>query len=133
MWRNCNASFSLELYSAFVDSCSFDDYLFFGGSQCSNFSFAAVQKEKPYQSAVDTCSHSFGNAFDEACANCTPAILDVRKDLLELSEEKDDNGIERSICGVAAVISVAAGKPDNGSFIGDFYRCLPALLHSGKN
>ncbi|XP_059436091.1 proline-rich receptor-like protein kinase PERK3 [Corylus avellana] len=128
MWSNCNASLSPEMYSAFVDSCGFNDYLFSGGlSQCATFSLAAVKSVKPYQFAVDECSNFENAIFDDACANCTPAILDVRKGLLKLSQEKDDNNSERAICGVAAVISVAAGESGNGLLIDNFYRCLPSL------
>jgi hypothetical protein len=134
MWSNCNASLSPEMYSAFVDSCGFNDYLFSGGSssQCTNFFLADVKSVKPYQVAVDKCSN-FENAFDDACGNCTPAIFDVRKGLLKLSQENDDNSVERAICGVAAVISVAAGESGNGSLIDDFNRCSPSLIESGKN
>jgi hypothetical protein len=46
-----------------------------------------------------------------------------------------DDNTERAKCGVTAVIYVAAGNWDNGSFVDEFYRCLPGLHEeeSGKN
>lgn len=44
-----------------------------------------------------------------------------------------DNSTEKSICGVAAVISVAATNIDNASWTEDFYRCLLSLDEKSKS
>ena len=132
LWKDCGASF--QQYMAPMD-CGFDD-LFNGNSQCSNFSLAATIKgEMTHQSALERCSH-FEYAFDDACTNCTGAILDVREYLLDqYSQGVMDDNTERAKCGVTAIIYVAAGNWDNGSFVDEFYRCLPGLHEeeSGKN
>ncbi|KAF5454813.1 hypothetical protein F2P56_024450 [Juglans regia] len=116
-------------------SCGIE-YIFYGSSKCSKLSLATVKEEKSYGIALGKCSRtSFVSAgtFQEACANCTSAILELRETLLKRSEVKDmkNNSTERSICAVAAVISVAAGQSDEIgglAMIDSFYRCLPAAL-----
>ena len=51
---------------------------------------------------------------------------------LELLQRKK-NHTERAICGLAVVISVAAAKGDNHSFITDLLSCMSSLDDLGKN
>ena len=50
---------------------------------------------------------------------------------LELLQRKK-NRTERAICGLAVVISVAAAKVDNHSFVADLLRCMFSLDDLGK-
>ncbi|XP_041017928.1 probable serine/threonine-protein kinase PBL22 [Juglans microcarpa x Juglans regia] len=115
-------------------SCGIED-IFYGSSQCSKLSLATVKEEESYRIASGKCSrNNFVSAvtFQEACANCTSAILDLKETLLNRSEVGDKkNNTERSICAVAAVVSVAAGQSDESgglAMIDSFNRCLPAAL-----
>ncbi|KAG6647390.1 hypothetical protein CIPAW_07G075800, partial [Carya illinoinensis] len=101
---------------------------------CSKLSLTTVKEEESYGITLEKCSF-VSDTFEEAsCANCTSAILDLGETLLTRSEVEDKkNNTERSICAVAAVISVAAGQSDEvdgWAMIDNFYRCLPALDHA---
>ncbi|KAJ7973588.1 Tyrosine kinase family protein [Quillaja saponaria] len=123
-WNTCSDSFQPQ-HGVSMHSCGFDG-LYYNSTQCSSFSLQDIVGEEKYKNALNKCSH-FDNAFDEACANCTVAILDVREVLLENSEVNNDESIARATCGVAAVISVAAGNEDDPALIDKFFRCLPTL------
>ncbi|KAG2696787.1 hypothetical protein I3760_07G075300 [Carya illinoinensis] len=115
-------------------SCGIEN-IFYGSSQyCSKLSLSTVKEEESYGITLEKCSF-VSDTFEEAsCANCTSPILDLGETLLTRSEVEDKkNNTERSICAVAAVISVAAGQSDEvdgWAMIDNFYRCLPALDHA---
>ncbi|KAG7970264.1 hypothetical protein I3843_07G073900 [Carya illinoinensis] len=115
-------------------SCGIEN-IFYGSSQyCSKLSLTTVKEEESYGITLEKCSFVSGTFEEASCANCTSAILDLGETLLTRSEVEDKkNNTERSICAVAAVISVAAGQSDEvdgWAMIDNFYRCLPALDHA---
>ncbi|XP_059592562.1 probable serine/threonine-protein kinase PBL28 [Vitis vinifera] len=62
-----------------------------------------------------------------ACKSCSEAILDARKQLLN-GYVTDKTDTEKGICGLAVLISVAAGRNDSQSLdIGGMFRCFPVL------
>ncbi|KAF8391908.1 hypothetical protein HHK36_022248 [Tetracentron sinense] len=127
-WKNCHGSF-LRQNTSSSNSCNFQN-LHSGSSKCSNFSLSAIEHRKDYQDALHDCSQ-FNSSFDETCKNCTQSIIRARDHLLE-EFNVQKNHTERAICGVAVVISVAAGKIGDHSLVDDLYRCLHALDKFGK-
>ncbi|XP_027349569.1 probable receptor-like protein kinase At3g17420 [Abrus precatorius] len=126
-WQNCNQSFQPQQGMS-PTSCGFDN-LYQGNFRCSSFVLQSVRVMQQYQDALDKCSH-FDLPFYQSCADCTTAILNVRDGLYSQVMGKDNNNTERTICGVAAIVAVAAGKPDDPALVDKFLRCLPT---SGTN
>ncbi|KAJ4849737.1 hypothetical protein Tsubulata_016123 [Turnera subulata] len=125
-WRNCSGQFHRQS-SVSPHSCGFDD-LYDGSSACSSFPLSSLQSQWYYNRAVELCS-GFNTSFDDVCTNCTQAILDARDQQLKELNVKSDNK-EKSICGLAVVISVVASKVDgldNQTLLNDFYKCLTLL------
>ena len=87
-----------------------------------------IGSDEKYQNALKRCSHfNTYTSFDGACKNCSEAILDLRKELLNHYVVKN-NDTEKTICGLAALISIAAGKNDSQSLDTDsMFRCLQEL------
>jgi len=110
-------------------SCGFDDTLYrASAAKCSNITMYDLRDQGPYQSALDKCSH-FDRPFDLSCADCTSAVLGVRDLLYDRFVGKDNNNnnspTETAVCGIAALVSVAAGNADDPSIPDKFLRCLP--------
>lgn len=124
-WQRCSGLFHPQQGMS-PHSCGFDN-LYLGSSECSKFALQDVEGMQQYQDALDKCAH-FDHSFDESCANCTSAIWSLRDSLCEQANGMDgNNGTERAICGVAALVAVSAGKlPDDPSLSDKFLRCLPA-------
>lgn len=121
-WRNCIRSFGQP-----GQSCGFDNLLQ-GRSQCSSVAFSNLRSDDNYRNALERCSHFNTNtSFDSACKNCSEGILDVWKQLLNYYDVKN-NETEKAVCGLAVLISVAAGKNDSqSSDVDHLFRCLPEL------
>ncbi|XWS57817.1 hypothetical protein CRYUN_Cryun09bG0206100 [Craigia yunnanensis] len=130
-WRKCDGPF-LGQESVSIHSCGFDDF-YYGNSQCSSLSLTKIESEPSYQDALKACSN-LGSSFDDSCKKCTDAMGNAVENQLELLQRKK-NHTERAICGLAVVISVAAAKVDNHSFVADFLRCMSSLddLDPGYN
>ncbi|GFS45986.1 hypothetical protein Acr_00g0099340 [Actinidia rufa] len=126
-WVNCSSSFLDHQPSVSADSCHFNR-LFNGSSKCSSISLPSMQQEPSYQHALNECADQFktSSSFDDKCRNCTIAIVQARDSLLAQFKANRDN-IEKAICTVAVVTSVAAGKLDDPLSVDAFYRCLHAL------
>ncbi|XWS64808.1 hypothetical protein CRYUN_Cryun05aG0035600 [Craigia yunnanensis] len=122
-WRKCDGPF-LGQESVSIHSCGFDDF-YYGNSQCSSLSLTMIQSEPSYQDALKACSN-LGSSFDDSCKKCTDAMGNAVENQLELLQRKK-NHTERAICGLAVVISVAAAKVDNHSFIADLLSCMSSL------
>ncbi|XP_061363351.1 probable receptor-like protein kinase At5g18500 [Gastrolobium bilobum] len=127
-WQNCSQLFNPQQGMS-LHSCGFDSF-YLGSSQCSSLSLQEAQSIQQYQDALDQCSH-FDHPFDQSCADCTNAILNVRDSLYAPILENGPNNTERAICGVAAVVAVAVGNPGDPSLSDKFFRCLPSS--SGVN
>ncbi|KAK7258584.1 hypothetical protein RIF29_24165 [Crotalaria pallida] len=124
-WQNCSNLFHPQQGMS-QHSCGFDD-IYLGSTKCSYLTLPVVKAKKEYQDALDKCGH-FDQSFDQACANCTSAILSLRDSLYEQEngKESNDNKTERAMCGVAALVALAAGKlPDDPSISDKFLRCMP--------
>lgn len=128
-WKNCNDPFHRQ-QSVSLETCGFDD-LFYKSSQCSSLNLSNVKQNPSYQDAFHQCA-SFNPSFDDACINCTTAIIAARNQLLDQLNARE-NDTEKVICGVALIIAIAAGEIDNQSVIEDFYWCLPGLNKLGEN
>ncbi|KAG5056237.1 hypothetical protein AAZX31_03G232600 [Glycine max] len=105
-----------------LNSCGFQS-LYLGSSKCSNLVFQDVRKLQQYQDALDKCSN-FDHPFGESCADCTGAILSLRDSLYNQVTNNNNNHTEVAICAVAAIVAVAAGKP-NDPAVDKVLRCLP--------
>lgn len=123
-WHNCDQSFHPQQKLS-MSSCGFDN-LYFGSSKCSSVVLQDVRGLQHYNDASNKCSH-FDNPFDVSCADCTSAILNVRESLYaQQTGNKDNNDTERAICGVAALVAIAAQQlVDDPSLADKFLRCLP--------
>ncbi|KAG2395303.1 G-type lectin S-receptor-like serine/threonine-protein [Vigna angularis] len=108
-WQRCLQSFHPQPGMS-LDSCGFDNF-YRGSSICSNFILQDVRTLQPYQDALSQCSH-FDQPFGQSCADCTSGISNVR-DTLYSQVEKHNNDIDRAICGVAAIVGLAAGRPND--------------------
>lgn len=136
-WNSCTGPF-VRQESVSADNCGFDG-LYYGSSNCSNVKLATIKQDKEYLQALNNCS-LFGNSssplsFDDACGNCTSSMKELKRHLWDQYHQKNDNNkTENSICGVAAVISVAAGKINNSLLLDndDYFRCLTKLDKFGK-
>ncbi|BAT87896.1 hypothetical protein VIGAN_05131600 [Vigna angularis var. angularis] len=120
-WQRCLQSFHPQPGMS-LDSCGFDNF-YRGSSICSNFILQDVRTLQPYQDALSQCSH-FDQPFGQSCADCTSGISNVR-DTLYSQVEKHNNDIDRAICGVAAIVGLAAGRP-NDPLVDKFLLCLPS-------
>lgn len=129
-WNNCTGSFVRQDVSAV--HCSLND-LYDGSSDCSKVNLAEIKQGKEYQDALNFCSQ-FGNvsSFDAVCTPCSAAVRNLKQHLLDRYHQKNDNNkTEDSICGVAAVISVAAGNISN-AYIDDYFGCMTKFDKFGK-
>ncbi|CAL2269694.1 unnamed protein product [Prunus armeniaca] len=124
-WQNCNGSLHMR-QNLSSQQCGFDD-LNSGSSRCSRTTLSGLRQDQRFLDALSNCSQ-FGNAFDNVCRKCTGAFSALREHLLRKYDVKDVNKTETAICGVAAMISIAAANM-NGSFSVDidYIRCLSML------
>ncbi|XP_022718983.1 cysteine-rich receptor-like protein kinase 4 [Durio zibethinus] len=122
-WRKCNSPFSSQ-ESVSIDSCGFDDF-YSGSSKCSSLFLSDIQGNAYYPEAVDICA-KLSSSFDNSCKNCTDAIAKVVENLLELFKGQK-NGTERTICNLAAVISVASTSVTDNSFGANLFSCMSSL------
>ncbi|CAL9003722.1 unnamed protein product, partial [Prunus brigantina] len=123
-WQNCNGPSHMQ-QNLSEQHCSFDD-LNSRSSQCSLTTLSGLRQDQPFLDALSNCSQ-FGNAFDNVCRKCTGAFSALREYLLK-KYDVNENKTETAICGVAAMISIAAANM-NGSFSVDidYIRCLSML------
>ncbi|KAK7285843.1 hypothetical protein RJT34_20625 [Clitoria ternatea] len=121
-WQSCNHSFHPQQGMS-TSSCGFQN-LYQGSYKCSSFAMSDIQSIQLYQDALNKCSR-FNLPFDQSCADCTTAILSFRDALYAQAIPKNNNDTERAICGVTAIVAVAAAKPDDPALIDKFLRCLP--------
>ncbi|XP_027931696.1 proline-rich receptor-like protein kinase PERK3 [Vigna unguiculata] len=126
-WQRCSQSFHPQPGLS-LDSCGFDN-LYRGSSICSSFILQDVRTLQQYQDAFGKCSH-FNQPFGPSCADCTSGISNVR-DTLYSQVDKHNNDTERAICGVAAIVALAAGSP-NDPLVDKFLRCLPPSASGNK-
>ncbi|XP_050384441.1 probable receptor-like protein kinase At2g42960 isoform X2 [Argentina anserina] len=123
-WNNCTGPFVRQGVSAI--SCGFKN-LYYGSSDCSKVNLAEIKQGNEYQQALNLCSQ-FGSAsssFDAVCGPCAASLLGLKTHLLEEFHD-DTNKTEDPICGVAAVISVAAGNISS-AYMDDYFGCLTKL------
>ncbi|PPD69850.1 hypothetical protein GOBAR_DD33262 [Gossypium barbadense] len=122
-WNQCNSPFpSQPLVS--LHSCGFDNF-YSGSSKCSNLSLSQIQGSPPYLEAVKLCS-DLSSSFDNTCKNCTDAIEKVAESLLALVQRQKDH-TERTLCSLAAVLSVAAANVTDSSFGPNLFSCMSSL------
>ncbi|KAK7381328.1 hypothetical protein VNO78_33945 [Psophocarpus tetragonolobus] len=122
-WQNCSQAFHPQQGMSF-NSCGFQS-LYQGSSICSNLVLHDVRNMQQYQDVFDKCSH-FDRPFDQSCVECTRAILSVR-DALYDQVANNNNNTERALCGVATIVAVAAGKP-NDPLVDKFFRCSSSTV-----
>ncbi|XP_059665671.1 putative wall-associated receptor kinase-like 16 [Cornus florida] len=123
-WRNCSGSFTRQ-HSVSVQSCGFYD-LFHGSSKCSSISLSKFKHNQTYQDASNECNQLKYSSFDEACRGCANAVV-KETDVLLKEFKGIGNDREKGICGLAVVVSVAAGILDDHPLLMDFYSCLSSL------
>lgn len=111
-------------------SCGFR-ILRLGATKCSNVRLQDVQRLQAYQDAFNKCDH-FDRPISQSCSDCTNAVIAVRDSLYEQLLEKEDNPVERAVCGVAALVSVTAATPDDHSVPDKFLRCWPPPQDHGN-
>ncbi|KAK8476267.1 hypothetical protein V6N11_001682 [Hibiscus sabdariffa] len=123
-WNQCNSPFPTQ-QSVSIESCGFGDF-YSGSSQCTtSLSLSQIQGSPVYSEAVKLCSH-LSSSFQSSCRNCTDAIAEVAGFLLQLLEEQT-NGAERTLCNLAAVLSVAAANVTDSSFGANLFSCMSSL------
>ncbi|KAI4311032.1 hypothetical protein MLD38_035969 [Melastoma candidum] len=125
-WESCS-SYLLHQQTERSNLCNFDS-LPSGSSYCSSLTLKSVTGMDSYERARKNCSN-FGTSYEETCTACSVAVISLRDDLLR---EEKENDSEKAICGVAAVIAVAATNIEDASWVDSFYRCLPALDKEGR-
>ncbi|KAI4311031.1 hypothetical protein MLD38_035968 [Melastoma candidum] len=126
-WKSCS-SYLLHQQTERSNLCNFES-LASGSSYCSSLTLKSVTGMDSYERARKNCSN-FGTSYEETCTACSVAVISLRDDLLR---EEKENDSEKAICGVAAVIAVAATNIEDASWVDSFYRCLPALDKEDSN
>ncbi|XP_044482157.1 probable serine/threonine-protein kinase PBL21 [Mangifera indica] len=121
-WNNCGGPFRNQPQVS-LHYCGFDKF-YNGNTTCSTFSVSAVQQRSEFQDVLDSCS-LLNSSFD-ACGNCSQAIKTLRDAMMESKDHQHDADAKAS-CGLAAVISIAASKWNDSSFIGKLYGCFESL------
>lgn len=129
-WRNCSGHFHRQ-NSVSPQLCGFDE-LYNGNGACSILTLSSIKQDSKYKNTLDLCSN-FSSSYNDACTNCTGAILDARDHYLSQLHLNNDDNKETTICGLAVVVSVAAANVNNKSLMDDFYSCLPTLDEFGKS
>lgn len=127
-WNQCNSPFPSQP-SVSLHSCGFDNF-YSASSKCSNLSLSQIQGSPPYSEAVKLCS-DLSSSFDNTCKNCTDAIAKVAESLLELVKRPKDH-TERTLCSLAAILSVAAANITDSSFGPNLFSCMSSLDDFGK-
>lgn len=127
-WNNCGGPFRNQPQVS-LHYCGFDKF-YNGNTTCSTFSVSAVQQRSEFQDVLDSCS-LLNSSFD-ACGNCSQAIKTLTDAMME-SKDHQHNADAKASCGLAAVISIAASKWNDSSFIGKLYGCFESLDDLGKN
>ncbi|EXC21748.1 putative LRR receptor-like serine/threonine-protein kinase [Morus notabilis] len=122
LWEKCSGPF-LRQPSVSADTCGFGRLLH-GTSPCTSLTLQDVKQRITYKDAIKACS-GFGN-FNDACSNCTTAIMNLRDELMMMSGSHKMKG-EKAMCAVAAVVSVASESVDDSFVNGDFFQCLTRL------
>lgn len=130
-WAGCDLAFQPQR-GVNISACSFGD-LYSGSSSCSSLGFAAILTNfvDQYDAAVQDCSQLKSPDFDDQCAGCIRGITGMKEAFIEqLQVEK--NGTEEMVCGVAAVVAVAASGIKDSTWVRDLYSCLDATSTDGK-
>ncbi|CAI9772410.1 unnamed protein product [Fraxinus pennsylvanica] len=116
-WKNCNQPFKLQ-HGVSAETCGFDNF-FYGNGKCSQLQLPQLITDK--LDVISQCS-LFNSSFDDACGNCTTALLKARDGL-----SAKGNKTDKATCLLALIVSIIAKNMNNTSIISDFNRCLPAL------
>lgn len=127
-WRNCSGPFQRQP-NVSIQTCGLN-HLFHGSSKCSGLSLQNMTNDSIFVQAANNCSQ-FGYNFNKHCENCITAIITARDHLVD-HLDVTGNSTEKAICGVAVVISIAATRMNDLSFVDDLYQCVPALDVYGK-
>ncbi|XVE62652.1 hypothetical protein DITRI_Ditri06bG0136100 [Diplodiscus trichospermus] len=122
-WRKCDSPFSSQ-ESVSIHSCGFDDF-YSGSSKCSNLSLEEIQRNPFYPQAIHFCSN-LRSSFEDSCKNCTEAIGMTVENLLQLLQAQK-RSLDRTICNLAVVISVAAANATDSSFGANLFSCMSSL------
>ncbi|KAK8498385.1 hypothetical protein V6N12_011428 [Hibiscus sabdariffa] len=122
-WKQCNSPFpTQELVS--IDSCGFNNF-YSGSSKCTSLTLSQIQGSPPYLEAVKLCSN-LTSSFQSSCRNCTDSIAKVALFPFQPFEPQTD-GTERTLCNLAAVLSVAAANATDSSFGANLFSCMSSL------
>ncbi|KAK8490723.1 hypothetical protein V6N11_034941 [Hibiscus sabdariffa] len=122
-WKQCNSPFlTQELVS--INSCGFNNF-YSGSSKCTSLTLSQIQGSPPYLEAVKLCSN-LKSSFQSSCRNCTDAIEKVALFLFQPFEAQTD-GSERTLCNLAAVLSVTAANATDSSFGANLFSCMSSL------
>ncbi|KAF7817766.1 putative receptor-like protein kinase [Senna tora] len=120
-WSKCSQQFESE-EGVSPNSCGLDSF-YSGTTKCSNVRLQDIEGQEAYQDAMDKCAH-FDKPFVEACPQCSNAILGVTDTLYQQFVGREFFAVERAVCGVAALVSVSAGKPDDPFISNKVLTCL---------
>ncbi|KAJ0079548.1 hypothetical protein Patl1_23012 [Pistacia atlantica] len=122
-WDNCGGPFGNQKQVS-LQYCGFDKF-YYSDSKCSNLSVSTVQQRSEFQSVLDSCSR-LSSSFDW-CGNCSRALLTMRNSMMGESKDHENDVDVKALCGLAAVISIAAAKWTETSLIGNLYNCFESL------
>lgn len=128
-WNNCGGPFRNQ-QEVSLHYCGFDKF-YSGTSMCSNLTVSKVQDRSEFQNVLDWCSR-LSSSFD-ACGNCSQALVAIRNAMVLKSKDHESDINVKALCGLAAVISIAAAKWNDTSLIGKLYSCFESLDDLGKN
>ncbi|KAI3732949.1 hypothetical protein L1987_64162 [Smallanthus sonchifolius] len=126
-WSTCNhpSIFQPQTDSVNSDVCNFKNF-FKEATACSTLSVADFKKDIEFNEASVMCGRLdwSDGSFDEACRNCSRAVLKARDSMV-----KDGNETEKEVCGIAIVTAIASEKWNESSFasVDRFYGCLRLL------
>lgn len=125
--RNCSSV--LHAQNSFsLSSCGLDNLLREGG-KCSNLTMSSFKNSSyhdRFSSVISNCSQFDAPNFYSRCGACTQEISNMI-DYVVSDLQVKDNDTENMMCSIATVIAVASSGIRNKTFVGELYRCLPAM------
>ncbi|KAL5997207.1 hypothetical protein ACLOJK_008137 [Asimina triloba] len=135
-WLACQSQAPNLSSSSSFDRCGFKNLYSGRDGACSKLNISALRDQHgdQFQHLLTNCSQFTTPSFNDTCSGCAQAIKDMVEHLKKHVGVKVRGRAMEAACAVSVVVAVAAASGIwNATWVGDFYRCLPALDRSDAN